>query len=203
MRDANFFAVFVGIESPDEETLKQMRKKQNTRRDIPDSVVLRIIKLVMTGDAGQERQEGDAGAVERRDGSGGRAPSARRSSGWNTIRMAITHTSWPAWKSETLRFKSAPSAGSLSATRYLRGAKDLMAGVTGRVRGPDGRVTLTARKATIPISLLNPTGHPLFVRVRLESDQLLFPLCSHLEASGATAPLLGLRRTGPAFTRLG
>ena len=68
-----------------------------------------------------------------------------------------------------------PAAGSLSANRYLRGAKDLMAGVTGRVRGPDGRVTLTARKATIPISLLNPTGHPLNVRVRLESDQLLFP----------------------------
>jgi hypothetical protein len=38
MRDANFFAVFVGIESPDEETLKQMRKKQNTRRSIPDSI---------------------------------------------------------------------------------------------------------------------------------------------------------------------
>jgi hypothetical protein len=38
MRDANFFAVFVGIESPDEETLKQMRKKQNTRRDIPESI---------------------------------------------------------------------------------------------------------------------------------------------------------------------
>jgi radical SAM superfamily enzyme YgiQ (UPF0313 family) len=38
MRDANFFGVFVGIESPDEETLKQMRKKQNTRRSIPESV---------------------------------------------------------------------------------------------------------------------------------------------------------------------
>jgi hypothetical protein len=38
LRDANFFAVFVGIESPDEETLKQMRKKQNTRRDIPESI---------------------------------------------------------------------------------------------------------------------------------------------------------------------
>ncbi|MDX6573822.1 MAG: hypothetical protein QOC86_2978, partial [Gaiellales bacterium] len=38
MRDANFFAVFVGIESPDEETLKQMRKKQNMRRNIPDSI---------------------------------------------------------------------------------------------------------------------------------------------------------------------
>ncbi len=38
MRDANFFAVFVGIESPDEETLRQMRKKQNTRRGIPESI---------------------------------------------------------------------------------------------------------------------------------------------------------------------
>jgi hypothetical protein len=38
MRDANFFAVFVGIESPDEETLRQMRKKQNTRRNIGDSI---------------------------------------------------------------------------------------------------------------------------------------------------------------------
>ncbi|MDB5590347.1 radical SAM protein [Enterovirga sp.] len=38
MREANFFASFVGIESPDEETLIQMRKKQNTRRSIEDSV---------------------------------------------------------------------------------------------------------------------------------------------------------------------
>jgi len=38
MRDANFFAVFVGIESPDTATLVQMRKKQNTRRSIAKSV---------------------------------------------------------------------------------------------------------------------------------------------------------------------
>ena len=38
MQDANFFAVFVGIESPDTETLKQMRKKQNTRRNIAESI---------------------------------------------------------------------------------------------------------------------------------------------------------------------
>lgn len=38
MRDANFFAVFVGIESPDTETLIQMKKKQNTRRSIPESI---------------------------------------------------------------------------------------------------------------------------------------------------------------------
>src|SRR4051812_18952275 len=38
MRDANFFAVFVGIESPDPETLIQMRKKQNTKRNIAESI---------------------------------------------------------------------------------------------------------------------------------------------------------------------
>ena len=32
MRAANFFGVFVGIESPDPETLVAMKKKQNTRR---------------------------------------------------------------------------------------------------------------------------------------------------------------------------
>jgi radical SAM superfamily enzyme YgiQ (UPF0313 family) len=38
MKDANFFAIFVGIESPDPETLRHTQKKQNTRRSIPDSV---------------------------------------------------------------------------------------------------------------------------------------------------------------------
>ena len=38
MKDANFFVVFIGIESPDPETLTQTQKKQNTRRSIPDSV---------------------------------------------------------------------------------------------------------------------------------------------------------------------
>jgi radical SAM superfamily enzyme YgiQ (UPF0313 family) len=38
MREANFFAVFVGIESPDTETLVSAQKKQNTRRSIADSV---------------------------------------------------------------------------------------------------------------------------------------------------------------------
>ena len=32
MREANFFAIFVGIESPDTDTLVSMQKKQNTRR---------------------------------------------------------------------------------------------------------------------------------------------------------------------------
>ncbi|MGD9924031.1 MAG: B12-binding domain-containing radical SAM protein [Pseudorhodoplanes sp.] len=38
MNEANFVGLFVGIESPDPETLVQMRKKQNTRRSIPESV---------------------------------------------------------------------------------------------------------------------------------------------------------------------
>jgi hypothetical protein len=38
MRRANFFAVFVGIESPDPKTLVHTKKKQNTRRNLADSV---------------------------------------------------------------------------------------------------------------------------------------------------------------------
>jgi radical SAM superfamily enzyme YgiQ (UPF0313 family) len=38
MRDANFFMVFVGIESPNTDTLIAMQKKQNTRRSLADSV---------------------------------------------------------------------------------------------------------------------------------------------------------------------
>jgi radical SAM superfamily enzyme YgiQ (UPF0313 family) len=38
MRDANFFVVFIGIESGDTETLIAMQKKQNTRRSLAESV---------------------------------------------------------------------------------------------------------------------------------------------------------------------
>ena len=38
MREANFFAVFVGIESPDPKTLVHTKKKQNTRRSLAESV---------------------------------------------------------------------------------------------------------------------------------------------------------------------
>jgi radical SAM superfamily enzyme YgiQ (UPF0313 family) len=38
MRKANFFSLFVGIETPDEATLVQTSKKQNTRRSIAESV---------------------------------------------------------------------------------------------------------------------------------------------------------------------
>ncbi len=38
MRDVGFSAIFVGIESPDEETLKATQKLQNTRRSLSDSL---------------------------------------------------------------------------------------------------------------------------------------------------------------------
>jgi radical SAM superfamily enzyme YgiQ (UPF0313 family) len=38
MREANFFTVFIGIESPDTETLIAMQKKQNTRRKLAEGV---------------------------------------------------------------------------------------------------------------------------------------------------------------------
>ncbi|MCB1491726.1 MAG: B12-binding domain-containing radical SAM protein [Rhodobiaceae bacterium] len=40
MKRANFNLVFIGIETPDPDALVQMRKKQNTRRDIADSIAL-------------------------------------------------------------------------------------------------------------------------------------------------------------------
>jgi len=38
MKRANFFAIFVGIESPDTDTLLSTSKRQNTRRDISESI---------------------------------------------------------------------------------------------------------------------------------------------------------------------
>ena len=38
MQQANFATVFVGIESPDEETLRQTQKSQNTKRELAESL---------------------------------------------------------------------------------------------------------------------------------------------------------------------
>ena len=38
MREANFYYIFVGIESPETGTLVSMQKKQNTRRDLADNI---------------------------------------------------------------------------------------------------------------------------------------------------------------------
>ena len=51
MREANFFTIFVGIESPDEDTLVSMQKKQNTRRSLADSVT-KIYRAGMFVNAG-------------------------------------------------------------------------------------------------------------------------------------------------------
>jgi hypothetical protein len=47
----------------------------------------------------------------------------------------------------------------------------------GRLHVPAGNstITLTARQGAIPVTFLNDTNQPLRVRVRLESDKLLFP----------------------------
>ena len=59
---------------------------------------------------------------------------------------------------------------------YLEGAnRQLIKNITSKIRGPKGqRVTLTSRRASIPISLFNATGRPLQVKLRLDSDQLRF-----------------------------
>ena len=51
MREANFFMIFVGIESPDPKTLVHTKKKQNTRRDLAESVhtIYRAGMLVTAG----------------------------------------------------------------------------------------------------------------------------------------------------------
>ena len=51
MREANFYLIFVGIESPESGTLVSMQKKQNTRRSLSDSVhkIYRAGILVMAG----------------------------------------------------------------------------------------------------------------------------------------------------------
>jgi radical SAM superfamily enzyme YgiQ (UPF0313 family) len=51
MGAANFFGIFVGIESPDPTTLVAMRKKQNTRRNIAESIhkIYRAGMLVTAG----------------------------------------------------------------------------------------------------------------------------------------------------------
>ena len=47
--------------------------------------------------------------------------------------------------------------------------------LTAGVGTTNKRVTVTSRRAAIPLSFRNDTGHPVRVRVRLESTKLLFP----------------------------
>ena len=78
-------------------------------------------------------------------------------------------------RANVLRVENRAERRLSSPAGYLDGAERFLEGITAKVRGPKGqRVTLTSRQATIPISLLNDTGRPLQVRVRLKSDQLRF-----------------------------
>ena len=51
MQGSNFFAIFVGVETPDIATLIQTQKRQNTRRDIAESIH-RIYRAGMFVNAG-------------------------------------------------------------------------------------------------------------------------------------------------------
>jgi hypothetical protein len=82
----------------------------------------------------------------------------------------------PATADHALLTSQAASLRSSASEAYVAAVEGTIRGITGKVRGPDRqRVTLTARRASIPISLLNPNSEPLRVLVRLESDQLQFP----------------------------
>lgn len=79
-----------------------------------------------------------------------------------------------------LSFQSGPSRPPNSARReagrYLKGAKAAIDRVVKRVRAPDGdTLTLTARRAGIPILVQNGASVPVQVRLRLDSDKLTFP----------------------------
>jgi len=67
-------------------------------------------------------------------------------------------------------------AGRREAEAELAGIHASVAGFVSRVHVPaDRTVTLTARRADIPVSLQNATGRALRVRVSLQSEKLLFP----------------------------
>lgn len=61
------------------------------------------------------------------------------------------------------------------AAEELSVINDAAAEFLGRISTTEQRVTLTARRAEIPLSFRNDTGRPVRVRVRLASSKLLFP----------------------------
>ena len=74
---SNFFAVFVGIESPDDDTLMAMRKKQNMRRSIADSVhkIYRAGMFVTAGFIlGFDTEKGSVARSDDRSDRGGGDP---------------------------------------------------------------------------------------------------------------------------------
>jgi len=78
------------------------------------------------------------------------------------------------WTSLSSRW-TGPS-GRATARSYLDGIDAEIASFLEQVRAPaDRAVTLTSRRASVPISILNETERTLSVKVTLQSDRLLFP----------------------------
>jgi hypothetical protein len=73
--------------------------------------------------------------------------------------------------SESQDWDAAPARGLTMARDALGEA----AAVLGRIRAPNRQVTLTARGGDVPVTVLNHTGQPITVRVRLESAKVVFP----------------------------
>lgn len=84
-------------------------------------------------------------------------------------------TGWRSlWTSLSSRWTDA--RGRARAAAYLAGIDTGIDAFLAKVHAPDDRaVTLTSRRASVPISILNDTDRTLRVEVRLDSDRLLFP----------------------------
>ena len=95
MRNCGFFAIFVGIESPDPKTLVAMQKKQNTRRNLVDSVQ-RIYGAGMMVTAGFILGfDSESGFGRRSDDRLYRTGSHSRSHGWSALGTA-EYPAYPA-----------------------------------------------------------------------------------------------------------
>lgn len=72
--------------------------------------------------------------------------------------------------------QSADLAGARQRQAYLGGVRTAIQGQLDEIQMPTNRsITLTARRAQIPVTFQNRTGHPVKVVVRMQSDKLDFP----------------------------
>jgi hypothetical protein len=74
-----------------------------------------------------------------------------------------------------LRLALGSTQPAAEAARHLRLVSELVRAVQDSVTVAQRRVTLTARRADIPISFTNRSGQPITALVRLESTKMLFP----------------------------
>ena len=72
--------------------------------------------------------------------------------------------------------QSADLVGARQRQSYLSGVRSAIQGELNEIQMPTNRsITLTARRAQIPVTFQNRTGHPVKVVVRMQSDKLDFP----------------------------